>query len=459
MSILSFINELVKNKDSEQVDFFEEFNQDEILRSVCSFLNTEGGWIIVGHNGKHLSGIVDFSESIVEDLRLSIYDRIIPQPLVYVQADQVEDKRVILLNVMRGAKQPYSFDRKYYIRNNGIAKEAHGDDLSLLLRSSNKHLSTWEKQTAIDSNINDLDQDEILACSSSGNKLGRSANLPNNAAEFLNYFDLFDYTGVKNGAIILFAKKPTEFLFQCRVRIIALPEGKTGDYYADTVLIEDNIFRAFQLVSDYFKNKLPMLSEFRDNNWDRRDYEKYPMDALDEAVVNAMVHRDYGDAGGDITINIYLDKIEIINSGEIPSDILKGKSTIRSHHSVLRNPTIAHMFYLRGKMEKLGRGLALIKERFKERELRTPEWTTQSGYTKLTLFGEYEKIELNERMKNLLLKLETGNEFTSTDYLSEFNISQRTAANDINLLLKGKWISKIGDGPSTKYVRRSKKVN
>lgn len=459
MSILSFINELVKNKDSEQVDFFEVFNQDEILRSVCSFLNSEGGWIVVGHDGKHLIGIDDFSKSIVEDLRVNIYNRIIPQPLVYVQGDQIEDKRIILLNVMQGAKQPYSLNRKYYTRNNGIAKEAHGDDLSLLLRSSNKHLSTWEKQTAIDSNINDLDQDEILQCSSSGNKLGRSANLPNNASEFLNYFDLFDYTGVKNGAIILFAKKPTEFLFQCRVRILALPEGKTGDYYADTVLIEDNIFRAFQLVSDYFKNKLPMLSEFRDNNWDRRDFEKYPMDALDEAVVNAMVHRDYGDAGGDITINIYLDKIEIINSGEIPPDILKGKSTIRSHHSVLRNPTIAHMFYLRGKMEKLGRGLALIKERFKERELPTPEWTTQSGYTKLTLYGEHEKIELNERMKNQLLKLETGDEFTSTDYLSGFNISQRTVANDISLLLKGKWISKIGDGPSTKYVRSSKKVN
>lgn len=82
----------------------------------------------------------------------------------------------------------------------------------------------------------------------------------------------------------------------------------------------------------------------------------------------------------EISLSIFiLDKIEIINSGEIPSDIITGKNKIQEHHSVLRNPTIAHMFYLRGKIEKLGRGLSLIKSRFDELKLKAPEWTTQSG--------------------------------------------------------------------------------
>ncbi|MGJ1518499.1 RNA-binding domain-containing protein [Sphingobacterium siyangense] len=453
MSIISFVNELVRNKNSEQVDFLTEFDMQEVLRSVCSFLNSDGGWIVVGHNGLKLIGIDGVGEDMANDLKANIYDRIIPQPLVYTQLEYVDDKGIILLNVMRGSKQPYSFDRKYYVREDNSAKEANRDDVSILLRTAKKHLSTWEKQTAIDAHLADLEETEISKCISSGNKLGRSSRLPDDVSEFLGYFDLSDYTGIKNGAVVLFGKRPTEFLFQCRIRIIALPEGRTGDHFADTLIIEDNLFEAFDQVSEYFTKRLPMLSEFKDSNWNRRDNEKYPVDALDEAIVNAMVHRDYGDAAGDITINIFHGKIEIINSGEIPADILNGKSTIKAHHSVLRNPTIAHMFYLRGKMEKLGRGLALIKERFKERKLPTPEWTTQSGYTKLTLFGEHEKIELNERMKMFLDKLKVGAEFTSTEYLSDFGIAERTARKDISALMTGKWISKVGDGPTTKYKK------
>ena len=117
---------------------------------------------------------------------------------------------------------------------------------------------------------------------------------------------------------------------------------------------------------DYFKKNNPIVSEFHQDSPLRTDREKYPFAALDEAIVNAMVHRDYGDMSGEITINIHKDKIEIINSGEIPSDIITKKNKIESHHSVLRNPTIAHMFFLRGKMEKLGRGLSLIKKQFDE---------------------------------------------------------------------------------------------
>lgn len=453
MSITSFIRELVKNKDSEQVDFLSEFDIDEILKSVCSFLNSDGGWIIVGHNGLDLLGILNISKDTVDNLRANIYDRIIPQPLVYTQLEEVDDKNIILLNIMRGSKQPYSLDRNYFVRQENTAKEADRDDVSILLRTAKKHVATWEKQTVIDAGLANLEEYEINECITSGNKLGRSGHLPDNMSEFLGYFDLSDYTGIKNGAIVLFGKLPTEFLFQCRIRIIALPEGKTGDHFADTLVIEDNLFIAFDKVSEYFTKRLPMLSEFRDDDWNRKDKTKYPMDALDEAIVNAMVHRDYGDAAGDITINIFREKIEVINSGEIPADILSGKNIIKAHHSVLRNPTIAHMFYLRGKMEKLGRGLALIKERFNERELPAPEWTTQSGYTKLTMFGEHERIELNERMKSFVEKLKVGQEFTSVDYFSKFPISERTVRNDIKDLLRGKWISKMGNGPTTKYKK------
>ncbi|MBK7372616.1 MAG: hypothetical protein IPJ09_14465 [Saprospiraceae bacterium] len=187
--------------------------------------------------------------------------------------------------------------------------------------------------------------------------------------------------------------------------------------------------------------------------------EKYPFAALEEAIVNAMVHRDYGDMSGEIIINIHKDKIEIINSGEIPDDIIKGKNKIETHHSVLRNPTIAHMFFLRGKMEKLGRGLSLIMKEFDELGLKSPEWTFQSGYTKLTMYGVKEEIKLNERMTRFINEMAPDNAFSSEDYTEFFmgDIKERTARMDLQKLTEGGWLRKIGDGPQTRYSKTNKK--
>lgn len=145
MSGNSFINELIKKQGDEQIEFLPDFDIPNILKSVCAFLNSEGGWILIGYNGKKLIGISEVNALEINSLRENISDRIFPQPLVYTQLEHHDDKVVALVNVLKGARQPYSLDKKYYVRgsNNNI-KEASPDDISLLLRSSNKFTSTWK---------------------------------------------------------------------------------------------------------------------------------------------------------------------------------------------------------------------------------------------------------------------------------------------------------------------------
>ncbi len=456
----SFIAELIQQKENLQIEFVSEYKPQQLMQAACGFLNTEGGWILVGYNGKELIGITNGIDEKVIELKRLIVEQIFPQPLIDVRIETYKSKHVILMNVIKGSRQPYSFDRKYYVRQDSITKEANGDEISLLMRSSNEYASTWEKQTTIDAVLEDLVQKEIETTINESNKIGRGKSLPNDIPEFLNYFQLFDLNLIKNGSIVLFGKDPVKFISQCRIRITVMPHGKTGSRFDDTVLIEDNLFTSFNRIQEYFNRNLPMVSVFKHDNWDRTTHEKYPMEALDEAILNAMVHRDYADISGDITINIYSDKIEIINSGEIPPDIILGKNKIKEHHSVLRNPTIAHMFYLRGKIEKLGRGLSLIKNKFTEFGLRMPEWTTQSGYTTLTLYGTAKQIEMNKRMFSFLKRIKTADQFAREEYEKFYkgNISEKTARNDISKLLEGEWVSKVGEGPSTKYVRTNKEL-
>lgn len=460
MSAKIFIKELISQQQHNSLEFKTGWNVEAILKTICAFLNTEGGWIIVGHSEKELIGLTDITEQKVDELKQNALENIFPQPLIYIQLETVNEKSIVLLNVLKGSRQPYSFQKKYFIRKGSQTLEASPDDVSLILRSSNQYTSSWEKLTTVDAKYNDLSENEISATIVAANKLGKTKSLPESPKDILSYFQLIDYTAVKNGAVILYGNEPTKFFTQCRIRITNMPEGATGDNFSDIEIIEDNLFVSFNRVMDYFKKNNPIVSEFHQDSPLRIDREKYPFAALDEAIVNAMVHRDYGDMSGEITINIHKNKIEIINSGEIPSDIITKKNRIESHHSVLRNPTIAHMFFLRGKMEKLGRGLSLIKKQFDELGLKSPEWTFQSGYTKLTLFGIKEEIKINDRMVHFLSEMHPDNAYSSEDYMKFFmgDIKERTARTDLQKLIEGGWLKKIGDGPQTKYLKTSKKL-
>jgi ATP-dependent DNA helicase RecG len=456
----SFIEGLIKQKNGIQIDFIKEFNLDDILCSICSFLNSDGGWILIGYSKNKSTGIENFTSNLLKDLEDNIADRIFPRPLIYIQSELYKDKTVVLINVLKGSRQPYSFDNKFYTRIKNQNKIASADDVSLMLRSPNNYSSTWEKLSVIDATFVDLLADEITETITYANKVGRNKSLPNNSKDFLSYFQLFDLENVKNGAVILFGKDPIKFLPQCRIRITVMLLGKTSSEYSDTVIFENNIFVSFQKIQEYFKTNIPIISEFKSSDWDRISREKYPLDALDEAIVNAMVHRDYGDFSGEITINIYSNKIEIINSGEIPPNIIVGKSSIKAHHSVLRNPIISHMFFLRGKMEKQGRGLSLIKERFVEHGLKSPEWSFQNGYTTLTLFSEKNKsknkselFELNKRQLQILTIIKENNIINANSILEELNgkVSDRTIRSDLKLLVDNKYIIAIGNARNTEY--------
>lgn len=450
-----FIEMLIEQEDKSQLELVPDYDQEKVLTTVCAFLNSEGGWVVVGYKGDETVMSKPQAEEIVNILETSILDQIFPQPMVYTKAQEFEKHYLVLINVIKGPRAPYSYHNTYYIRSGKETRTAQNDDISLIIRSTGGHVSLWEKSAAIDVEFKELSEDEIRTTIDAANHLGKGDVLPNDVDSFLSYFQLIDYSAVKNGALLLFGYNPARFLPQARIRITVMPDEKTGSRYEDSTIIESNLFEAFNRLQTYFKKSVPMISEFKQEDWDRSTDYAYPLEALDEAIINAMVHRDYGDVGGEITINIFSNRMEIINSGEIPGNIITYKNKIGPHHSILRNPTIAHMFFLRGKMEKLGRGLDLILSKFSELKLKKPEWNSKNGYTTLTLFNFKEKIVLNYRVTEFLNLKKIGDTFTTKDYHQHFpNITDRIARFDIARLVATGWIKKIGDGPSTKYKRQ-----
>jgi ATP-dependent DNA helicase RecG len=454
-----FIKSLLKEGESDQLELMSQFDIDRIASTICGFLNANGGRLILGINNQRKEQRIENFENNYNLLNSVLFNEIIPSSLISIRKEVFKNDDIILVEVIEGNKKPYSYKNKTYIRIAASTKLATEDQMSFLIRDRKLYDSSWERSPCLEVEITDLDTDEISRVIELSNKVRRSSHHdPEDFISFLNSNQLSFNQGFTNGAVVLFGKNPTYFLPQCTIRIIEFPEGKTGSKFGNTVLIEDNLFKAFSEVQSYFKRSTPLVSRFSESDWQRVDTFKYPLQALDEGVINAIMHRDYSDSSGEVFIGVYYDRIEIINSGELPHFLTDSKLK-RRHKSIPPNPTITHVVFLCGMIEKVGRGTILINEQFIEQGLPSPHWKSKDGFTKLTLYGDSKKIVLNDRM-NDFLQTSTEKVFSRQDYEDFFKgtIAEKTARNDLSKLVESGLLTKTGKGQLTKYERTDKQL-
>lgn len=124
------------------------------------------------------------------------------------------------------------------------------------------------------------------------------------------------------------------------------------------------------------------------------------------------------------------------------------------------NPDIAHVCFLRGLIEKLGRGTQLIAEEFEDAGLEIPEWKSSVKGVELVLKNvtssrESAREKLNQRQREVAEAYKPGKQFTVDDYVEsvEDSVTERTARSDLNGLIKAGLVTKHGRGKNTYYVR------
>jgi len=116
----------------------------------------------------------------------------------------------------------------------------------------------------------------------------------------------------------------------------------------------------------------PTISRFVKGNPKRQDSPLYPESAVREALINALAHRNYSGSSGGVSIHVFPKRLEIWNSGPFPEGVT-ADSLGRGQLSVLRHPDIAHVLYLRGLMEKAGRGSVLMAHECQKSGLPAPK--------------------------------------------------------------------------------------
>jgi len=179
----------------------------------------------------------------------------------------------------------------------------------------------------------------------------------------------------RNAGVLFFARDVSHFFPQAYVTCL-LAKG------IDKVNILDRKDFAGGLVSD-IEESLRFIERntrtgYRIEKLRREDVPEYPMRALREAITNAIMHRDYFEAGANVFVEIYDDRIEISNPGGLPKGLSREELGTRS---VRRNPLIADLLHRIALFEKAGTGIRRMIEDARKHKCPDPKFTVNGFFT------------------------------------------------------------------------------
>ena len=346
---------------------------------VCAFLNSGGGFLILGVADRGEVVGVPGSQRI-ERLESALTEGIVPKALVSVEEHVLEDNRVWVVEVPAGHDFPYGFRDVIWVREADKIRRADIDTIRDLVLRRQIEPERWERRFSDADPGSDLDLPEIRSSllRPHASPLGPLHPGVADPLDALGRLGLSKHGRLTNGGDVLFASRPSARHPQVRLQAVRYTGRSTDATYRDLQTFEGPLSRVLEQAFAFVQGNTPVSVRFPANGLAREEHGLYPMDAIREGLVNALAHRDYADFRGGVTVHIHPDRLEIWNSGDLPEGItpeLLGQGQL----SVLRNPDIAHVLYLRGLMEKLGRGGSLIRTSCERHGLPAPRWTNPAG--------------------------------------------------------------------------------
>ena len=380
ISLLSELEQIVALGESSLVEFKASTGQrSEAAKTVCAMLNGTGGWVLFGvrDDGKITGQQVtaDTLEAVARELR-----RIEPHPPVEPEEIPLDDgKSVVVVRVPRGGG-PYTYDDRPYVRvgptTSVMPKDAYGRMLLERMQPS----ARWEVQPATGLSVADLDHDEIVRTAEEAIRRQRLEDPGTRRVEdLLLGFNLLRDGSVLNAAVVLFGRRERLLPLypQCGLRLARF-RGRDTTEFEDNRQEFGNAFELFQRAQRFLRDHLPVAGRIVPSLYERIDDPLYPPVALREALANAFCHRDYGAVGGSVGVAVYDGRLEILSTGPLRFG-LRPEHLLTPHPSQPWNPTIANVFYLRGMIERWGRGTLKMAELTQRAGLVRPEFEERVG--------------------------------------------------------------------------------
>ncbi len=446
---------LIKDLETHAVEFKESLSlKDEIGEAVSALSNTHGGLILVGVSDKKEVVGVQIGKKTLEDLANYIKQHTDNHVFPKISTVRVEDKDVIVINVKESDEKPVFFKGKAYIRVGKSRHQLSASEIRKLAKESGKK-AYWDEQVCEGASLKDIDNEKIKAFLRKA-KAERNFDIDENTPiiEALERLELLKGGKLTNAAVLLFGKNPQKFFIVAETRCARFKGIEPVKPFIDMKVFGGSIIEQVDKSMAFALEHIPM-KVYLAGKPEREERYEYPPDAIREAIINAICHRDY-QVPSNIQIRIFDDRIEVWGAGPLPEPLTPEDLT-EKHESILRNPMIAKCFFLIKFIEQWGTGTNDIMRMCIDWGLPEPlfEEVTRSlvvTFKKSKLTEEHiEKLGLTERQKKAIEHIKKNKKITSKVYANMFGITERMARNDIYDLIAKKVIERKGESDKTSY--------
>lgn len=435
--------------ESQNIEYKSNW-REEYLKWISGFANANGGKLYIGidDNGK-ITGIenhkklLDLLPNKIRDI-LGVYAE--------VNLHNEEGKHFIEIVVPR-YDVPISIRGKYYIRTGSTLQELNGLALNeFILKRTGK---AWDDLPVESASLKDIDKNAVTFFISKALKSKRIA--PDATGEdtktVLSNLHLIDDNGkLKNAALLLFGKDPKKYFTTASFKI-----GRFGASDADLKfqdVVEGSLIKMADKVLEILKSKY-LVSPIRFEGLQRIEDLEYPEPALREAILNAIVHKDY--KSSTIQLSVYDDRLVLWNPGKLPDELniemLKGK-----HPSRPRNKKIAEVFFKAGYIEAWGRGISMIMDACRKAGLPEPAIEEAAGGLQITFLKDIftedylKRLGLNKRQIDAVEYVKKEGKINNSVYQKINEVGKTTATEDLQMLVnKGIFKQTGSKGRGTKY--------
>lgn len=452
------------------------------LKSVSAFANSKGGIILFGVEDKTrkligLKNVIEDSEKITN----FINSKIMPLPRYEINTFEEDNKDFLELKIGDGPSMPYYLladgRKEAYIRsgNQSILAPEHILD-NLILKGKN---------LTFDALLTDYKVDDLsftLLAATMKEKTNKKFD------ENKDYFSLGlinKEREVTNAGLLLSDQNP---LKQSRIvctRWKGLKKGIISEDAIDDKEYTGSIIALLENTDAFIKNN--SKKSWKIVGMERKELEDYPITARREAIVNALIHRDYQILGSEIHIDMFDDRLEITSPGGMFDGSFIQNLEIKNIPSMRRNIIIADVFSRLHYMDRRGSGLSRILESYND-SIQKPKFISDSlsftvifpnkGYYKdeiredknlvsdeeLFLIQLYKNLQNGKNIRSTTINQiktvfnEVGYEkvFTRDDIKRILKIKDTRATNIISMLVEMNFIIKT-DGARYKFQKEMKK--
>ena len=388
---------------------------------------------------------------------------------IFVKGRDDEDRDIEIQKLLKLIKDPLKL--KYQRFENATDLKKHvTESLLLFLRNNGLGSEPFDERVHMDVDYDALDGDEVKEfLEKRAFKL--HVDIPNTPIKniLVNLLKVVKEVDGEfkptNTALLFFSSDPTNYLPQNVIKI-ARYNGNTRIETIDNKEITGPIYRMIDEVEVFFKRNTRLANKIVD--FKRIEIPEYPFEAIREALINAIAHRDYNRRGAHIMFSIFDNRIEILNPGGLlPGLDIKNLEGEHEH----RNDLICNIFHETKDMECFGTGIEKMKSLMLEHGLREPEFSEQGDSFVVKFYGPGDKIldlvsnipderktdlkelSLNNRQIEALKMMVNENKiFTNELYQKTFEVSDRTASRDLKGLVDKNQIRSEGEYKGTKYM-------